>query len=214
MQQRVANQRYDIMNCLSHASGAWFATMTKLGTPQASFASCLAACALAAALIAAPAIAKPQEVRIRSQGQLSFGTFMVFGSGSRSVSASGAVMDNAIVTLDGSQPRPARFTIEYDRGNESKHVLEVTIELVMSAPSNVRFGGVNARLSAFETDLPGYSRIASGDAMTVRLSNCRARVCSKTFTVGGRLDVTRNFGGAKVDIPISLDARIVARDRQ
>lgn len=150
---------------------------------------------------------------MRSQSDLSFGTFMVFGNGSRSVSASGAVVDRAIVTLDGRQPRPARFTIEYDRGNESKQVLDVTIELVMSAPSSLRFGGVDARLSAFETDLPGHSRVASGEAMTVRLTDCRARVCSRTFTVGGRLDLTRNFGGAMVDIPINIDARITERER-
>lgn len=164
-------------------------------------------------LMAAPAIAKPQEVRVRSQGELSFGTFMVLGSGSRSVSASGAVIDSAIVTLDGRQPRPARFTIEYDRGNESKHVLDVTIELVMSAPSSLRFGGVNARLSAFETDLPGHSRVEAGEAMTIRLTECRTRVCSGTFTVGGRLEISRNFGGARVDIPINIDARVVDREK-
>ncbi|KPF63642.1 DUF4402 domain-containing protein [Porphyrobacter sp. AAP60] len=173
----------------------------------------VAMCLAVSWLIATPAIAKPQEVRVRSQSELSFGTFMVFGSGSRSVSASGAVIDSAIVTLDGRQPRPARFTIEYDRGNESKHVLDVTIELVMSAPSSLLFGGVNARLSAFETDLPGHSRVASGEAMTIRLTGCRTRVCSRTFTVGGRLDISRNFGGARVDIPISIDARITGRDR-
>lgn len=138
---------------------------------------------------------------------------MVFGSGSRSVTANGAVIDTSIVSLDGSIPRPARFTIEYDRGNESKQVLEVTVELVISAPSSVRFGGVDARLSAFETDLPGHARISSGDVMIVRLTDCRARVCSKTFTVGGRLDIRRNFGGAKVDIPINVDARILERER-
>lgn len=173
----------------------------------------VAACLAAVLLIAMPLAAKPQEVRVRSQSQLSFGTFMVFGSGSRTVSVSGMVVDNAIAALDGSQPRPARFTIEYDRGNESKHVLEVTIELVLSAPSSARFGGVDARLSAFETDVPGHARVASGEVMTIRLANCRERVCSKTFSVGGRLDVTRSFGGARVDIPINVDARIVAADR-
>lgn len=184
--------------------------MCKPRSGRAIFAMCLAM----ALLMHAPATAKPQEVRVRSQSELSFGTFMVFGNGSRRVSASGAVVDSAIVTLDGRQPRPARFTIEYDRGNESKHVLDVTIELVMSAPRNVQFGGVNARLSAFETDLPGHSRVAPGEAMTIRLTECGTRVCSRTFTVGGRLDISRNFGGARVDIPINIDARITERGRQ
>lgn len=49
--------------------------------------------------------------------------------------------------------------------------------------------------------------------MTIRLTDCRARVCSRTISVGGRLDVQRSFGGARADIPINVDARIVARDR-
>jgi hypothetical protein len=173
-----------------------------------------AACLALAILLASAAIAKPQEVRVRNQGTLQFGTFMVFGSGSRLVSATGVVTDTTIVQIDGSLPRPARFTVEYDRGNESRQVLDITIELVMTAPSSVRFGGVDARLSAFETDLPGHTRVSSGEPMTVRLTNCRSRICSTTFAVGGRLDVTRNFGGAKINIPITIDARIVARDRQ
>lgn len=182
-------------------------------TKPRSIAGIFAALLALAALTADPVVAKPQEVRIRSQGKLSFGTFMVFGTGARSVSASGAVIDTAIVALDGGQPRPARFTVEYDRGNESKQVLEVTIELALSAPGSLRFGGVEARLSGFETDLPGYSRVAAGEIVTLRLTDCRARVCSRSFTVGGRLDVTRNFGGAMVEIPIIVDARIVERER-
>lgn len=182
-------------------------------TKPRSVAGILAALLALVSLTAGPVIAKPQEVRIRSQGKLAFGTFMVFGRGARSVSASGAVTDTAIVALDGSQPRPARFTIEYDRGNESKQVLEVTIELALSAPGGLRFGGVEARLSAFETDLPGHARVAAGEIVTLRLTDCRARVCSRSFAVGGRLDVTRNFGGAAVEIPIIVDARIVERER-
>ena len=184
--------------------------MNKLGSTHRFCATFLAL----ASLMAGPANAKPQEVRVRSESELSFGTFMVFGNGSRRVSATGAVVDTAIVALEGTRPRPARFRIEYDRGNESKHVLEIEIELVLSAPGNVRFDGIDARLSAFETDLPGHARVASGEAITLRLTNCRTRVCSRTFAVGGRLDVTRNFGGAKIDIPINVDTRIVARERQ
>lgn len=183
--------------------------MTKPGSMAGIFAALLAL----AALTAAPVMAKPQEVRVRSQGKLSFGTFMVFGKGARSISPAGAVIDTAIIALDGSAPRPARFTVEYDRGNESKQVLDITIELVMSAPGNVRVGGVEARLSGFETDLPGHPRAASGEILTVRLTGCRARVCTRSFTVGGRLDITRTFGGATVELPIIVDARIVDRER-
>lgn len=173
----------------------------------------LATYLLLATLFSSAAVAKPQEVRVRSQAELSFGTFMVFGSGSRSVSAAGTVTDSSIVALEGSQPRPAHFTINYDRGNESRQVLDITVELVMLAPANMRFDGIDARLSSLETSLPDYPRIASGEPMTIRLTNCRTRVCSMSFSVGGRLDVTRNFGGAKINIPLNVDARIVARER-
>jgi hypothetical protein len=164
-------------------------------------------------LIPDTATPRPQEVRVRSQSSLSFGTFMVFGRGSRSISATGALSDNGIAPLEGGTPRPARFTIDYDRGNESRQPLEVTVELIMSAPSTMRFGGVDVQLSAFETDLPGHARIESGDPLTIRITDCRTRVCSRTFNVGGRLDVTRSFGGARVDVPITILARIVERDR-
>lgn len=170
---------------------------------------------LALALLATvQASAKPQEIRISSESDLSFGTFMVFGTGSRSVSTTGAVIDTAIVAVEGSSPRPARFTVQYDRGNESKQALDITVEIVMAAPASVRNAGVDARLSALETDLPGHSRVVSGEAITLRLTNCRSRVCSRSFAVGGRLDITRNFGGAKVEIPITIDARIVEREQQ
>lgn len=183
-----------------------------MSQPRSSLRLLAASLALAS-LTADPAQAKPQEVRVRSQGDLYFGTFMVFGTGTRRVSANGAVVDTAIVSLEGGQPRPARFTIEYDRGNESKQSLEITLELVLSAPGNVQFGGVAARLGAFETDLPGHPRVAAGDVIAIRLTDCRTRVCRQSFSVGGQLDVTRNFGGARVNIPITIDARIVARDR-
>jgi len=173
----------------------------------------LASCLALGGVMAAPAGAKPQEVRVRSQNSLHFGTFMVFGTGSRRVSATGAVADTAIVSLEGSQPRPARFTIEYDRGNESKQALDITIELVLSVSGSLRFGGVDARLGAFETDLPGHPRVAAGDIIVVRLNDCRSRICQQTFSVGGQLDVARSFGGARIDIPITIDARIAERDR-
>lgn len=171
------------------------------------------ACLALTSLMSTPAMARPEEVRVRSQSNLHFGTFMVVSTGSRRVSVTGAIIDTAIVSLDGSQPRPARFTVEFDRGNEGRQTLDITIELVLSAPASARFGGVDARLGGFETDLVGHPRVSVGDVMTIRLTNCRTRVCGQTFSIGGQLDVTRNFGGAQIDIPLTIDARIVARDR-
>lgn len=158
--------------------------------------------------------AKTPEVRVKPEGELAFGTFMVFGSGARTVSASGLVSDFSIVPLEGTRARPARFTIEFDRGNESKQVMDVTVQLAFFAPSTYRQGGVEARLSAFETDLAGNSNISSGELIELRFENCRTRICSKSFHIGARLDVNRQFGGADLVIPIDISARILTAERQ
>lgn len=158
--------------------------------------------------------AKVPEVRISADSELTFGTFMIFGSGSRTVGTTGTVRDNGVVALEGTRPAPARFTISYDRGNENNHVLDIELELVISAPPLVRQGGVEARLSAYETDLPGALRVDAGRAMRVTMPNCRTRVCTRSFQVGGRLDVTRNFGGAMLVVPILVDVTVISADRQ
>lgn len=157
--------------------------------------------------------AKPPAVRVQTEADLRFGSFMLFGSGARSVSASGIVTDQAIVPVEGTSPGPGRFTILYDRGNESRRPLDVTLELTFVAPAMYRQAGVEARLSAFETDLPGYSRVAPGETMQVRFTNCRTRVCSRSFNLGARLDASRQYGGADLVIPIDFDARIVSVER-
>ena len=174
------------------------------------FAACLAA---SLALPVSGVGAKPPEVRVQTEADLRFGSFMVFGSGARSVSVAGAVTDQAIVAVEGTTPGPGRFTIQYDRGNESRQPLDVTLELTFVAPALYRQAGVEARLSAFETDLPGYARVAPGETMQVRFSNCRTRVCSRSFNLGARLDTSRQYGGADLVIPIDFDARIVSAER-
>ncbi|MBD2843119.1 DUF4402 domain-containing protein [Erythrobacter rubeus] len=157
--------------------------------------------------------ARPSSVRVISQSELVFGTFMLFGSGARIVSPSGTVSDQSIVALEGTIPRPARFNVQFDRGNESRRALDVEIELFISAPTQVRQDGVDARLSRFATDLPGYARVSPGEAMVIKIENCRVRVCSRSFSLGARLDVTRNYGGANLTVPINLDARIISKER-
>lgn len=171
-------------------------------------------CALFVAGWPADLQGKTPEVSITSERDLHFGSFMVFGSGSRTVSASGVVLDNALVALEGVPPTPARFTLAYDRGNESKHVLDIELELVISSSPRVRDGGVDGAVTGLQTDLPGVGALTPGQAIRVVLRNCRSRVCTQSFHVGGRLDVTRNFGGANLVIPIPLDATVISVDRQ
>ena len=174
----------------------------------------LSALVAAGLTLHSPASAKQPEVRIRTQGELSFGTFMVFGTGSRGVSSSGVVSDNSVVPLEGITPQPARFSVEYDRGNNSRNSLDILIEVVITTPGRQRFGGVEAEIAGLFADLPGYRSVSSGETMQVRLRNCRARVCTQSFNVGGLLRVNRLYGGAKVDIPLAIDARVVSVDRE
>lgn len=162
----------------------------------------------------APSFAKEPQVVITPESELRFGAFMVFGSGSRTVSAMGNVTDVALVPMEGSAVRPARFTLSYDRGNESRHVLDIELELIMSPPTRVRVRGVEAQLSGYETDLPGSGRVTPDQPIRVRLNQCRQRICSVSFNVGGRLDVTRQYGGASLVIPIPVHASVVSVERQ
>ncbi|MFC3098944.1 DUF4402 domain-containing protein [Alteraurantiacibacter palmitatis] len=159
-------------------------------------------------------LANTPQVSILPERELSFGTFMVFGSGSRTVSATGALSDVGIIALEGRPTGPARFTISYDRGNQSRNAMELELEVVISVPPQARMGGVEARLSAFETDLPGAMRITPGRPFRLIISDCRTRICSRTFQVGGRLDVTRHFGGAQLVLPIPVDVSVIAIDRR
>ncbi len=152
------------------------------------------------------------DLRVQTDGELKFGTFMVFGSGARRVSPSGAIFDQSIVALEGTKAQPGRFTVEYERKGANTRALTVTVELVISAPDRIRQDGVDARLSQFETDLPGYSRISNGQLVRVELPNCRSKTCARSFNIGARLDVTRNYGGANIAIPIDLDGRVVSVD--
>ena len=158
--------------------------------------------------------AKTPEVLIVSESDLQFGKFMVFGTGSRTVSASGVVRDLSIVPLEGARTAPARFTVSYDRGNESKHVLDIELEIVLSAPPAVTIDGVSGRVSELETDLAGTGRVSPGQPIRVWMRNCRTRVCSQSFQVGGKISVDRRYGGAVLSVPIPIDATVLMAERQ
>lgn len=169
---------------------------------------------LSSPAMAKPLVAKPAEVRVTVESEMHFGTFMIFGSGRRTLGVNGTVIDNSIIALEGTRPSPAQFTVSYDRGNESRHVLDIEIELYITAPDSVQINGVTGRLSALETNIPGASRPAEGQPIRITIPNCRTRVCSRSFSIGGTLDVTRAYGGASLTIPILFDAILLSDDRQ
>jgi hypothetical protein len=161
-----------------------------------------------------PVSAAAPEVRIVPDSELDFGAFMVFGSGSRTVTASGAVSDVSIVGLEGNPPSPARFTVLYDRGNNSRHPMDIELELVMSSVAPVRVGGTTGELTAFETDLPQALRIEPGQAIRISFADCRTRICSRSFQLGAKLNVTRSYGGARLVVPIPFDVAVLSADRE
>jgi hypothetical protein len=162
-----------------------------------------------AALPAAPAFADEPILTITPRSDLRFGRFAVFGSGSRTITPQGAVFDSAIFSEPGSVTGPAEFDLSFDRGNESKFPIDVYIELVLSGPNSQQLNGVTAQVSAFTSDLAGAPVIVPGRAISVVMLRCPTRVCTRSFRVGGRLDVTKYYGGATLAIPLPIDATII-----
>lgn len=159
-----------------------------------------------------PASAKVPALTISADSDLRFGSFVVMGSGSRSVSAAGMVSDVSIVPAGHGDTGPARFTVSYDRGNENKHVLNLVIEVVLSSVPRIVRGGVSAQLGQFNSDIPGAANVQPGSPIVLTIPNCSARVCSRTFMIGGRLDLVSQFGGASFQIPLPIDAAIRSVD--
>lgn len=174
------------------------------------FAASLSPLLLAALVAPAPLHADPSQLRILPQSELRFGSFAVPSRGSIEVSPTGAVTRDGIISITSGDTSPARFVVRYDRGNNGRNRLDLQIQLVISAPTNFVQGGVTATLSRFQTDLPGYAAIAPNQIVEIRMPNCQQRVCETSFSLGGRLEIDRRFGGAEVSIPIPVDAVLVA----
>ncbi|MEZ5680735.1 MAG: DUF4402 domain-containing protein [Erythrobacter sp.] len=170
----------------------------------------LLAAILTLAVGPAPALAVPPTISIVNPLYLRFGTFAVPASGFREVSPSGGVTSSGIFALGNGGTGPARFTVQYDRGNNSRRRLDIVVDLVFSTPPAFSQPGLNARLSRYQTDLPGYGLIAPGQAVRVEMRNCVQRTCSMSFNLGGRLDIDRSFGGGIVEIPVPVDAVLIS----
>lgn len=156
------------------------------------------------------ASAKVPTLLVSSDADLRFGRFLAFGNASRAVSASGSIIDQGVYPVAAGDTGPAAFTVSYDRGNESNRPLNLEIEIVLSQPGTQVIGGVSGHLSAFVTDLPGATSYQPGQVIRIVIANCTARVCSRSFRVGARLDVARSHGGARLVFPLPIDAALVA----
>jgi hypothetical protein len=173
-----------------------------------------ASCGVTALCLPSAAVADGPSVQITAQSDLRFGTFLVFGTGARTVSAAGTVTNFALVPVEGDAPAPARFTVAYDRGNQNTQPLDVELDVMIATSPPIRVGGIDARLSALDSTLPGAVQVQPGHPVRIRITGCRTRLCSHSFQVGGRLDVTRQSGFASLSIPIPLEATLVSAVRQ
>ncbi|ABC64119.1 hypothetical protein ELI_10135 [Erythrobacter litoralis HTCC2594] len=168
------------------------------------------AAGLAIAVAPTPASADPSTLRILPVSELRFGSFAVPSTGSVTVGPTGSVTRSGVFSITSGDTSPARFILRYDRGNNSRRTLDLRIQLTIAAPGSVVLGGITARLSNLQTDLPGYAVVQPNQIIEVQIPNCRTRVCETSFNLGGQLDIRRDYGGALVAIPIPVDAVLVS----
>jgi hypothetical protein len=172
----------------------------------------MAAAVLGAGLAsaAAPALAAAPSVTVNADQALRFGTFFTDTTGTRTVSATGAVTGSAIVPLTGTAPGPAQFTFTYDRGNNANVAYSLLISVLVPGTASQVSGGVTGTIARFDTDLPGVSVLLPGQTAQVTLVGCQRQICSRTFRIGGTLQVARTSGGAQLAIPLPIVVTVLA----
>ena len=162
------------------------------------------------ASVPAPALAAPATVTVTADQALRFGSFFTDTTGSRTVTSAGSVSGTAIIPLTGSVPGPAQFTLTYDRGNNANVAYALLISVLVPGAASEVNGGVTGTISRFDTDLPGVGTLLPGQTAQVTLIGCRRRICSRTFRVGGTLQVARTSGGAQLAIPLPVVVTVLA----
>ncbi|MDF8334622.1 DUF4402 domain-containing protein [Novosphingobium cyanobacteriorum] len=169
-------------------------------------------CALVAAALLCSAGVRAAEVAVTYDTALRYGRFVVPGTtGSRTVAASGTVTDSGVLPIAGYPVGPGQFTVSYDReSSKGGQTLAIVMLLQLTGGQTVTSGGVSGRIAQFNTDLGGLGSLLPGATMSLSLVSCRTQVCSRSFRVGGRLEVTRNFGGATLAIPVTLTATLLS----
>jgi len=166
--------------------------------------------AISLAATADAALAAAPSVDVTADQTLRFGSFFTDTAGSRTVSASGTVTGTAIVPVTGASPGPAQFTINYDRGNNANTNYSLLISVLVPSTASQISGGVSGTISRFDTDLPGLGVLLPGQTVQTTLIGCQRRLCTRTFRVGGTLQITRTAGGAQLAIPLPVVVTVLA----
>lgn len=166
---------------------------------------------LLAVTLIAPVPASAASVLLLVPDQaLRFGSFVVAGSGSRTVSATGAVNNSNVLPVGGGSTGPAQFTLTYDRGASATGPITVAVLLTLSPPSNFGQNGLVATVSGFDTDLSGIPLLNPGQSILFTMRPCSTQICAQAFHVGGRIDVTQPGKGGTIAVPLNVTATLVA----
>ena len=162
-----------------------------------------------------PAFPAASSLTVRAEQQLRFGTLVVEGNGSRSVSALGEVTNDNVLPMGYAGVGPAQFTISYDRGANNGRPISVLVQITLANLPPVTQGAITGALGDFDTDLPGATRIEPGHPITTTITGCTTRICMVTFHVGARLSITRaggdtpNGGAFSISPPVTASVLTV-----
>lgn len=181
-------------------------TLHPFRRPGATFAATVASIALSLPVNvhAAP------FVTLQADQALRFGSFVVLGSGTRTVTATGTVSDSGIFPVSGTSRGPSQLTLTYHRGAPPTGPVTVTVLLNLVPPAPVSQNGLVATVTSFDTDLPGIPQLTPGQGILFTMPVCSTQVCTHVFHVGGRISVTRPGTGGAVTVPLTVTASLVS----
>lgn len=172
----------------------------------------VAACGIALALVAAPAhagVLVPTFTATADQ-PLQFGKIVTSGGGTVTIGPDGTISDSGVVPVSGLSSSPAQFTLSYSKALLDLFTYQLIFQITLQGPGADKVGQVQGTLSAFTTDLPGYSHIASGQTLTYTLPRCSNPTCNVTFHIGSTLTVSTTGGGAVLTFPLAVMTSVTA----
>jgi Domain of unknown function (DUF4402) len=165
---------------------------------------------LSGILLPAAAIGAPASLTITQDMPLRFGTLVVFGGGSRTIRANGDSSNDGVYPVGLGGGGPAQFTVTYDRGDEPLREISVTFMFMLSSVAPMSQSGLSGSLGNFDSDLAGSTMLAPGRAVIQTMPMCITRICTTTFRIGARLDMTRASGSGPLVFALPVSAKLVA----
>ena len=155
--------------------------------------------------IVAPAQAQSVSTLTSSADQtLRFGTIVTGGSGSRTVSASGAITDSGVFPVGVQSAGPAQFTLTYYRAPGDLRFLLLTFQITLMSVPKVSVNGVQGSLTGFTSDIPGAPTIQPGQTVNYILPLCLQTLCTVTFHIGATLNIVQPNTGANLTFALPV----------